>query len=126
MLHPVTDLVGIRARHGPWGQCSLPRSPRYQADRAESRAAGPAPFLFSSNSLIVICLIAFAIGFLVIGVRAASIPLSTSCARFLRLGGIAAARFAPDAGFIDMEQVWMQFVGIAAIVIAGGLLDLFF
>lgn len=126
VFHPVTDLVGIRAYQYPLGAMIASEI------AGETKLTGPNPQLpvlldfFFPDSLLVIFVIAFVIGFLVVGIRAASIPLSTSRARFIRLGGMAAALFAPDAGFVDMEQVWMQLIGIAAIVVLGNLLDLFF
>jgi hypothetical protein len=126
VFHPITALVGIRAYEYPLGAMLASEV------SGATKLTGPNPQLpvlldfFFPDALATICLIAFVIGFLVIGIRAASIPLSRSRARFMRLGGITAALFAPDAGFVDMEQVWMQLVAIAAIVVTGALLDLFF
>ena len=126
VFHPITDLVGIRGYEYPLGAMLASQV----ADAP--RLTGPNPQLpvlldfFFPQSLIEITLIAFAFGLIVLGIREFGLKLSTSRARFLRLGGLTAAIFAPSAGFLDNEQVLMRLVGIVAVIGVGSLLDFFF
>ncbi len=125
VLHPVTDLVGIRAYQYPLGAMLA------SAVAGETKLTGPNPQLpvlldfFFPNSLIVICLIAFAIGFLVIGVRAASIPLSTVAPGSSAWAGSP----PPDSPPTPASSIWSRYGCSSSASLksfAGVFLDLFF
>lgn len=126
IFHPITDLVGIRGYEYPLGAMLASQAAHTTV------LTGPNPQLpvlldfFFPQSPVEITLIAFAFGFVILGIRGFGLKLSMSRARFVRLGGLTAAIFAPSAGFLDTEQVLMRLVGIVAVVGAGSLLDFFF
>jgi len=126
IFHPVTDLVGIRGYEYPLGAMLASQVVNTTV------LTGPNPQLpvlldfFFPKSPVTIALVGFAFGFVVLGIRAVSLKLSASRSRFVAVGSLAAAIFAPAAGFLDSEQVLMRLVAIVAVIGAGSLLDLFF
>jgi hypothetical protein len=114
MMHPITALVGIRAYDKPLGSMLASEVMR------DDVLTGPNPqlpvvldYFFPDQLAAGLCL-AFVIGLLVIGVRPLGLTLACRTSpRFLRLGGIVAAIFAPSAGFLDTSQVMISLVGIA-------------
>ena len=124
MLHPLSSLVGIRAYEKPLGSMLASEV------TGQDVLTGPNPQLpvlldyFFSDALVTTFLIAFMIGFLVIGFRPAAIALAKSRSRFLGVGAVAAAVFCPPAGFLDTSQVLITFVGILAVTAGGVLLEL--
>jgi hypothetical protein len=124
MLHPLTSLVGIRAYDKPLGSLLASQV------NGEDVLTGPNPQLpvlldyFFPDASIACALIAFVIGFLVIGIRPLGMRLARSRSRYLRLGGIVAAIFCPAAGFIDTSQVLITWVGIAAIALGCMVLEI--
>jgi hypothetical protein len=68
--------------------------------------------------------IAFALGLLVFAIRVCGIHLTDGRSRYLALGGIAAAVFAPPAGFVDTSQVLIALVGIVAVTIVGAVIEM--
>jgi hypothetical protein len=126
VLHPITDLVGIRGYEYPLGAMLASQV------SGTTVLTGPNPQLpvlldfFFPHSPVVIALVAFMFGFAVLGIRGLGLKLSNSRSRFVALGGLTAAVFAPAAGFLDSEQVLMTLVGILGVMGTGSLLDLFF
>jgi hypothetical protein len=126
ILHPIVALVGIQTYQLPLGSALASQA------AGETVLTGPNPQLpvlldfFFQGSLVVAFLVACAIGFIVVGLRPLGVALGRSRARFVRLGGLVAAIFAPAGGFIDNEQVLMCLVGVGSVVVAGTLLDLLF
>lgn len=125
MLHPITAIVGIHTYNRPLGAML--------ASEVTGRKlfTGPNPQLpvlldfFFPGSPALPTLIAFAMGFLIMGIRPLSLALSSTRTRFVRLGALIAAIFAPASGFLATEQVLMHIIAIAVIIVLGTLLDLF-
>jgi hypothetical protein len=115
VMHPITSLVGVRGYEKPLG--AMLASEVLRADVL----TGPNPqlpvvldYFFPENYGAVLPL-AFVTGFLVIGIRPLGMFIaSRSRSRYVRIGGIVAAIFAPVAGFVDTSLVVMALVGIAA------------
>jgi hypothetical protein len=126
IFHPITDLVGIRGYEYPLGAMLASQVANTTV------LTGPNPQLpvlldfFFPHSPVALVLIGFTFGFVVLGIRTFGLRLSKSRSRFVALGGLTAAIFAPSAGFLDSEQVLMTLVGILGVVGVGSLLDLFF
>jgi hypothetical protein len=124
MLHPITSLVGIRAYTQPLGAALASQV------TGQDALTGPNPQLpvlidfFFPDSRITSCAVAFVIGYLVIGLRPLGVALQRFRARFLRLGTMVAAIFAPAPGFLDTSQVLIAVIGIAAVIAAGTALDM--
>jgi hypothetical protein len=115
MLHPITSLVGIRGYDKPLGAMLASEVTRSDV------LTGPNPQLpvlldyFFANSIATATLVAFLIGFLVVGIRPLGALLARSRSRYLRVGGIAAAVFCPGTGFLDTSLVLISLVGIVAV-----------
>ena len=124
MMHPVTSLVGIRGYDKPLG-AMLASEVAHQ-----DLLTGPNPQLpvvldyFFPHALFTSFLIAFVIGFLVIGVRSTVVTLARGRSRYLALGGIVAAIFVPVGGFLDTSQCIISVIGIAAVGFIGIALEL--
>lgn len=124
MLHPITALVGIRAYEIPLGAALASQV------GGKDVLTGPNPHLpvlldfFFNGSLAISALVAFVIGYLVLGLRPLGMALQRCRARFLRLGALVAAIFAPAAGFLDTSQVLIGLIGITAAAGACMLIDL--
>jgi hypothetical protein len=115
VMHPITSLVGVRGYEKPLG--AMLASEFMQDDVL----TGPNPQLpvlldyFFPESYGAILPLAFVTGFLVIGIRPLGMFIARrSRSRYVRIGGIVAAIFAPAAGFVDTSLVVMALVGIAA------------
>jgi hypothetical protein len=127
MMHPITSLVGMRAYDKPLG--SMLASQVMRADLF----TGPNPQLpvvidyFFPGQLGAALVVAFAVGFLVIGIRPLGMMLARKTRnRYLRLGGIVAVVFGPAAGFLDTSQVLIALAGIVASCAFLIVLDLLF
>lgn len=115
VLHPLTSLVGIRGYEKPLGSMLASEVMR------DDVLTGPNPqlpvvldFFFSADYSVIVPL-ALATGFLVIGIRPLGMFIAQSArSRYVRIGAIAAAIFAPPAGFLDTSLVVIALVGIAA------------
>lgn len=124
MLHPITALVGVRAYEKPLGAALA--SQTLGADVL----TGPNPQLpvlldfFFPESVLAAAAVAFIIGYLVLGLRPLALMLQKCRARFLRLGALVIAIFAPAMGYLDTSQVLMTLIAIAGVTGAGMLIDL--
>jgi hypothetical protein len=115
VLHPITSLVGVRGYEKPLGAMIASEVMH------DDVLTGPNPQLpvlldyFFPESYGAILPLAFVTGFLVIGIRPLGMFIARrSRSRYVRIGGIVAAIFAPGAGFVDTSLVVMALVGIAA------------
>ena len=112
MLHPVTSLFGLRGYEKPLG--SMLASETLESDVL----TGPNPQLpvlldyFFPADLPMTVILALLVGIGVIAIRVVGIRLNESRSRYLALGGVAAAVFAPQAGFADTSLVTISVVGI--------------
>lgn len=124
MLHPLTALVGIHAYNRPLGAALASQA------LGAKVLTGPNPLLpvlldfFFRGNTAVAAAVAFVIGYLVLRLRALAVSLQRCRARFLRLGALVAAIFAPAPGFLDTSQVLITLVAIAGVTSAGILADL--
>lgn len=124
MLHPITSLVGVRAYERPLGAALA--SQTLGADVL----TGPNPQLpvlldfFFPGSMLAAAAVAFIIGYLVLGLRPLALAAQKFRARFLRLGALVIAIFAPAMGYIDTSQVLITAIAIAGVAGAGMLIDL--
>lgn len=124
MLHPITSVFGVRGYEKPLGSMLASEVLR------SSVLVGPNPHLpvlldyFFPNQWGVMVLVSVIIGWLVMGVRLVGVRFAESRSRYLAMGGIAAAVFAPAAGFTDTSQVLIALVGIAAASVLGALAEL--
>jgi hypothetical protein len=124
MLHPITALVGIRAYEAPLGAALASQI------LGKDVLVGPNPHLpvlldfFFNGSLVASAPIAFIIGYLVLGLRPLGMALQRCRVRFVRLGALVAAIFAPAAGFLDTSQVLISLIGITAVAGTCTLIDL--
>ena len=114
MLHPLTSLIGIHGYNRRLG--SMLASEVLRADVL----VGPNPQLpvlldyFFPEQIAVVILVATIVGFMVLAVRAEGMRLAGARSRYRALGGIAAAVFAPAAGFTGTSQVLISIIGIMA------------
>ncbi|HVW70789.1 MAG TPA: hypothetical protein VHB68_17545 [Steroidobacteraceae bacterium] len=113
VLHPLTSLVGIRGYEKPLGSMLASEVMR------DDVLTGPNPQLpvvldyFFSEDYGAILPLALVTGLLVIGVRPLGMFIARSVrSRYLRIGAIVAAIFAPPAGFLDTSLVAIALVGI--------------
>jgi hypothetical protein len=115
VMHPITSLVGVRGYDKPLGAMLASEYVR------DDVLTGPNPqmpvildYFFPENYVAAVP-IALATGFLVIGIRPLGMFIARrSRSRYVRIGGIVAAIFAPVAGFLDTSLVVMAIVGIIA------------
>lgn len=125
MLHPITALVGVRAYERPLGAALSSQI------MGQNVFTGPNPQLpvlldfFFPESLLAAAAVAFVIGYLVLGLRPLALALQKVRARFLRLGALVVAIFAPAMGYLDTSQVLMTLIAIAGVAGAGTLIDFF-
>jgi hypothetical protein len=90
---------------------------------------GPNPNLpvlldfFFPESILAAAAVAFIIGYLVFGLRPLAVALQGCRARFLRLGVLVIAVFAPAMGYLDTSQVLITSIAITAVAGAGMLMD---
>jgi hypothetical protein len=115
VMHPITSLVGVRGYEKPLGAMLASEVMR------EDVLTGPNPQLpvvldyFFPENFAAILPLALVTGFLVIGIRPVGMFIARrSRSRYVRIGGIVAAIFAPVAGLVDTSLVVMALVGIAA------------
>jgi hypothetical protein len=115
VMHPITSLVGVRGYDKPLGAMLASEVMK------DDVLTGPNPQLpvvldyFFPENYTVILPLAFVTGFLVLGIRPLGMFIARrSRSRYVRIGGIVAAIFAPAAGFVDTSLVVMSLVGIAA------------
>lgn len=124
MLHPITALVGVRAYDRPLGAALASQV------LGQDVFTGPNPYLpvlldfFFPESMLAAAAVAFIIGYLVLGLRPLALALQSLRARFLRLGALVIAIFAPAMGYLDTSQVLMTLIAIAGVAGSGMLLDL--
>jgi len=124
VLHPITSLVGIRGYDKPLGSALASEV------TGEDVLTGPNPQLpivldyFFPDALVTALVIAFVFGLAVMVLRPLGIALARSRSRYLRLGGLVAAIFAPAGGFIDTSQVLIALIGIAAATGCGVMIEL--
>lgn len=124
MLHPFTDLIGIRAYDRPLGGMLASEV------QGEEVVTGPNPQLpvlldfFFPNSLIEPFLVALVIGFLVLLLRPLAFLCSRSRSRFVKLGGVVAAIFCPAAGFLDTSLVSIALIGVIGVTVFGVAVEL--
>lgn len=115
VMHPITSLVGVRGYDKPLGAMLASEVMR------DDVLTGPNPQLpvvldyFFPESYAAILPLAFATGFLAIGIRPLGMFIARhSRSRYVRISGIVAAIFAPGAGFLDTSLVVIALVGIVA------------
>lgn len=115
VMHPITSLVGVRGYEKPLGAMLASEVMK------DDVLTGPNPQLpvlldyFFPENYTAILPLAFATGFFVIGIRPLGMFIARrSRSRYVRIGGVVAAVFAPAAGFIDTSLVVMALVGIIA------------
>lgn len=126
MLHPITSIFGVRGYDKPLGSTIASEL------AGTDVLTGPNPQLpvvldyFFPDQPAACGLIAFLIGFLVVGLRPLGIVLARSRSRFVRIGGIVAAIMCPAGGFLDTSLVWMTLVGVAAAALLAAALEMMF
>lgn len=124
ILHPITALIGVRAYNRPLGAALASQIVGTDV------LTGPNPNLpvlldfFFHGSVLEIAPVALAIGYLVLGIRPVALALQGCRTRFVRLGVLVAAIFAPSPGFLDESQVLIGLIGIVAVSAMLTLLDL--
>jgi len=126
MLHPFTDLVGVRAYDRPLGGMLASAVVGYDV------VTGPNPQLpvlldfFFPHSLIEPFLVALVIGFLVLALRPLALLCSRARGRFVKLGGVVAAVFCPAAGFFDASLVSISLIGVVGVTVFGTAVELLY
>lgn len=123
MLHPITSLVGVRAYDRPLGAALSSQT------HGMDVFTGPNPNLpvlldfFFPESILAAAAVAFIIGYLVFGLRPLAVALQRCRARFLRLGMLVIAVFAPAMGYLDTSQVLITSIAITGVAGAGMMMD---
>ena len=124
MLHPIAALVGVHTYKKPLG------SMLSSEVTGKNLVTGPNPQLpvlldfFFPHALVFVATMSFLVGCSVMGLRALCVITANTRSRFLHVGAVAAGVFLPAAGFLDIEQVTIQLVGLIAVCGIGCLADL--